>query len=256
MEKGKNTRNTVILLAAGRGRRMGRGVRKQYRKLCGVPLLAYSLKTFAASPLIHDIVMVIPEGDQDFIEREVLPFAPGAQDKIRAWCIGGEERYGSVYNGLGAISWPCDYVYIHDGARPFIDEDTLERIAQTLPENGTAVAGVPSKDTVKIVDEEDMVSSTPNRSRVWIVQTPQAFSYQLIGEAYMRMFEQLPALEEEGVNITDDAMVVEHMMGTKVRMVTASYRNIKVTTPEDITVAEAFIQEEAAYQRRLHTEKN
>lgn len=254
MENGKNSGNTVILLAAGRGRRMGRGVRKQYRKLCGVPLLAYSLKMFAASDLIQDIVMVIPEGDRGYIEKEILPFAPGAQDKIRAWCIGGEERYGSVYNGLGAISWPCDYVYIHDGARPFIDEDTLERLARIVPENGTAVAGVPSKDTVKIVDEEDMVSSTPDRSRVWIVQTPQVFSYQLIGEAYTRMFEQLPALEDAGVNITDDAMVVEHMMGTKVRMVPASYRNIKVTTPEDITIAEAFIQEEEAYQRRLHKE--
>ncbi|MDD6716477.1 MAG: 2-C-methyl-D-erythritol 4-phosphate cytidylyltransferase [Firmicutes bacterium] len=235
--------STAILLAAGKGTRMGSGVRKQYMMLCGQPLLAYSLRTLTDSPLIQDIVMVIPDGEEAYIRRNITALIPGAEQKIRAYVPGGSERYASVYHGIEAITWPCGYVYIHDGARPFLDEETLERLFETVSQEGTAVAGMPSKDTVKITDDTAHVADTPDRRRVWLVQTPQTFDYALIKTAYEKLFSHIDDLKSQGISITDDAMVVEQMLHRRVRLVEASYRNIKVTTPEDLLVAQAFIRD-------------
>ncbi|MDO4284457.1 MAG: 2-C-methyl-D-erythritol 4-phosphate cytidylyltransferase [Eubacteriales bacterium] len=241
-------RATAILLAGGSGTRMGGSVRKQYMELGGKPVLRYALEALERSPVISEIVLVVPEGEQDYCRREIVEPAEEAcraaqsGGKVRAIIPGGAERCFSVLNGLRAIQWPCEVCYIHDGARPFLDGETLERLARAVADGGTAVAGMPAKDTVKLADADGIVESTPNREAVWIVQTPQVFERALITEAYERMAEQYDALRAAGVNITDDAMVVERLMNRSVRLVPASYRNIKITTPEDLLIAEAFLR--------------
>ena len=244
--------STAVLLAAGQGSRMGTEIRKQYLELGGEPLLARPLRTFLKSSVITDIVLVIPKGDEKFIRETIIPAAlnntsgapdmPGAEGKIRAIIPGGKERYDSVWRGLQAIDWPCDYVFIHDGARPFIQEDALARLLEAVKEQGTAVAAMPSKDTVKIADKDGFVTDTPDRSSVWIVQTPQVFDKMLITGAYEEMMQKLPELNARGIRITDDAMAVELMTGRKVKLVPASYSNIKVTTPDDIAAAGALLE--------------
>lgn len=241
-EQNELTRCTAVLLAAGKGTRLGGDLPKQYRDIAGIPLAARSLEALASSEIISDIVMVIPEGDEEYIREHIFPVVPEAARKVRAFANGGAERYHSVANGLEAISWPCSYVFIHDGARPFIDHASLERLYEAVRECGAAVAGMPSKDTVKMAGEDGYVASTPDRSHVWIIQTPQVFEKNLITEAYREMLQKLPELQAQGIHITDDAMVAEQMKKTSIRLVEASYRNIKITTPEDIAVAEAFLR--------------
>ena len=156
--------------------------------------------------------------------------------KVSAVVSGGKERYDSVYEGLRACK-DTEYVLIHDGARPFIDHEIIERGLMAAAQTGASVVGMPSKDTVKIADVEGNVSETPDRSSVWIVQTPQIFRYPLIYDAYTSI------LKKEMTGITDDAMVAEHETGVKIRFSEGSYRNIKITTPEDLVIAEAFLRE-------------
>ena len=174
-------RVTAILLAAGRGTRMGSGIRKQFMELAGRPVL-WSLNVLALSPIVTEIVLVIPAGgganksaeeEQEHIRRLFIdPLPEAAAAKVRALVPGGAERYNSVYNGLEAIQWPCDYVFIHDGARPLITEEMLEKLFRAVQEYKAVVAASPSKDTVKITDDSGFVQSTPDRSRVWNIQTP------------------------------------------------------------------------------------
>ena len=154
--------------------------------------------------------------------------------KVSHVTAGGKERYDSVYEGLLACS-DCGYVFIHDGARPFITEEILERGLRNARKTGACVVGMPSKDTVKLADEQGVVKETPDRSSVWTIQTPQIFSYELIREAH----ESIRRKDMSG--ITDDAMVVETMCAHPVKLVQGSYENMKLTTPEDLKVAEAFL---------------
>lgn len=169
-------RCTAVLLAAGKGTRMGGPLPKQYLPLAGKPLLAYSLETLLKSPVITDLVLVIPEGDETYVRENVLSRITEGREKFRCFAKGGAERYNSVASGIGAIAWPCDYVFIHDGARPFLDEATLERLHKAVRETGACIAGMPSKDTVKISSRDGFVERTPDRAKVWIIQTPQVFS--------------------------------------------------------------------------------
>ncbi len=252
-------RCTAILLAAGSGTRMGGPVRKQYMELCGRPVLSYSLETLERCPVISDIVLVTPPGEEEFcrtmiVEPTQARVAASCRNadfkgKVRILTEGGSERCFSVRNGLRVIDWPCDFCFIHDGARAFLDEETLERLydaalAQEEREPGAAavVAGMPSKDTVKLTDAGHYVTATPDRSSVWLVQTPQVFAAPMIREAYEKMSRQYDALLAAGVHITDDAMVVEELLHKKVQLVEASYRNIKITTPEDLLIGEAFLR--------------
>lgn len=244
MERSKedsSKRSTAILLAAGKGRRLGTELPKQYIDIAGLPLASRTLAALAASPVITDIVMVIPAGDEDYVKAHILQSVPEAAGKVRTLVHGGAERYHSVAAGLDAIYWPCEYVYIHDGARPFIDTDSIRRLSEAVAQTGAAVAGMPSKDTVKMSDADGFVAQTPDRSRVWIIQTPQVFEKEMITSAYHKALERLPELEAQGIHLTDDAMVAEEMLQTRIRLVEASYRNIKITTPEDVAVAEAFL---------------
>ena len=166
-------KTTAIVLAAGQGKRMHSKIQKQFLEIQGHPVLYYSLKCFQESPLIHDIIIVTGEDMISYCKREIVERYQ--LTKVSAVIAGGKERYDSVYKGLLACE-ECKYVFIHDGARPFITEEILERGMFGVQETGACVVGMPSKDTVKVADEADFVSETPDRKRVWTVQTPQIFS--------------------------------------------------------------------------------
>lgn len=232
MEK-STTAYTAIVLAAGKGTRMNSKIQKQFLEVEGKPVIYYSLKCFQESPLIRDIILVTGEESLSYCKEEIVKRF--GFSKVKKVTAGGKERYDSVYAGLCACD-NTDYVLIHDGARPFVTEEILERTCFAVKETGACVVGMPVKDTIKISDRNKMVESTPAREKVWLVQTPQAFRYSLIKESY----ESIRCKDMNG--ITDDAMIVEQESGVKVALVHGSYENLKITTPEDLIIAEAFLR--------------
>ncbi|WP_251208999.1 2-C-methyl-D-erythritol 4-phosphate cytidylyltransferase [Acetatifactor aquisgranensis] len=238
-------RCTAIVLAAGSGRRMRSATAKQFMLLGGRPVLWHSLQAVEQSAIIDDCIVVTGESDIPYVQREIVDRY--AFRKVAAVVAGGEERYESVYHALcfmadGHMTVPNrdGYVFIHDGARPFLTEEILERTYQGVCRHRACVAGMPVKDTIKIADREGFVAQTPDRSLVWAVQTPQVFETSLITEAYRKLFERLAA-SGNGFAVTDDAMVLETMLKIPVKLVEASYGNIKITTPEDIRTAESIL---------------
>lgn len=225
---------TAIVLAAGKGSRMESRIHKQYLELEGRPLVCHALAVFEASP-VNRVILVAGAGEVEFCQSEIVE-AYGFK-KVAAVVAGGRERYHSVYEGLKAAEG-CRDVLIHDGARPCVTEDIIRRAMEGAARYKACVVGMPVKDTIKVADQDDNACQTPDRSRLWQVQTPQAFSYGLVREAYDRLFEDPSAKR----GITDDAMVVELMTGEKVRLIKGSYENIKVTTPEDLEVAGVFLR--------------
>lgn len=228
----KKTFCTAVVLAAGSGRRMGTKVHKQYLLMGGKPVLYYSLDTFQKSELIDEIILVCGSGEEEYCRHEIVE--QYGLTKVGKIIPGGAERYNSVWNGLQETK--DGYVYIHDGARPFVDDEMIARAYECVSESHACVAGMPSKDTVKIADETQTVQQTPDRNRVWIVQTPQVFETELIRRAYDLL------MKKETINVTDDAMVAEQMLGCPVRLFYGSYENIKITTPEDLEIAEIFLE--------------
>ncbi len=227
-------KNVAIVLAAGQGKRMNSKVQKQYLLIKEKPVLYYTLKAFEESDLIAEIVLVTGKDETEYCRKEIVEKYDFK--KVHKITVGGKERYHSVYQGLRAVE-DADYVLIHDGARPFVDAGIIERSCAAVKVHQACVVGMPVKDTIKIADEEGFAKKTPDRRRIWQVQTPQTFSYPLIKEAYEKL------LEEEPEGITDDAMVVETMTDHKVKLVEGSYQNIKITTPEDLKIAEVFCDE-------------
>lgn len=232
-------RCTAIVLAAGSGSRMKSSVAKQFMMLQGKPLIWYALHAVEASDIIDDCILVTGADDISYVQTEIVDKYHFS--KVIQIVAGGEERYASVINALQTMQGRDGYVFIHDGARPFLTEDILKTTYKAVKEFHACVAAVPSKDTVKMVDEECFAIQTPERKRVWNVQTPQVFDAQLICTAYERLTERLSHLKEQGIMVTDDASVVEMFTNVKVKMVESSYKNIKITTPEDLLVAESFI---------------
>lgn len=226
-------KNTAIVLAAGQGKRMHTKIQKQFLEIRGYPVLYYSLRCFQESPLIEDIILVTGEDSVFYCQKEIVE--KYGFTKVAKVIPGGKERYDSVYQGLFACE-NSDYVLIHDGARPFITEEILERGLEGAKETGACAVGMPSKDTVKIADESGFIAETPDRSRVWLIQTPQIFQYKLIRNAH----ESIRTRDMS--NVTDDAMVVEQETGVKVCLAEGSYQNIKITTPEDLEIAEMFLR--------------
>ena len=216
----------AVVVAAGNSARMG-GVDKIFTPVLGRPLLSFALDQLEAYSPLTEIVLVVESGSQrkgqDLIEAH-------GYRKVTRVCPGGERRQDSVRIGLDALT-PCDWVIVHDGARPCLDLPMLERGLATAQEVGAAVAGVPVKDTIKIVSPEERVLETPARERLWAAQTPQIFRYGLLLEAHRVCTHP----------VTDDAAMVE-AMGHPVQMFLGSYENIKVTTPEDLPVVEAFLR--------------
>ncbi len=234
MEK---TYTTAIILAAGQGKRMQSKVHKQYLLIQDKPVLYYALQAFEDS-FINDIILVVGKGEEEYCRKEMIE--KYGFTKVRTIVEGGKERYHSVAYGIRAIQWRTDYIFIHDGARPFVNEEILLRAYEQVKKSKACVVGMPVKDTVKIADSAGFVESTPNRARVWQIQTPQVFEAELIQKAYERLLAEEVQLLAKGVSITDDAMVVEYFTKLPVKLVEGSYQNIKITTPEDLEIAGVF----------------
>ena len=228
---------TAVVLAAGQGKRMQSKVQKQYLLIKDKPVLYYALQVFETS-FVDNIVLVVGKDEKEYCQKEIVD--KYGFTKVRMIVEGGKERYHSVAYGIRAINWKCDYIFIHDGARPFINEEILGRAFEQVQKSKACVVGMPVKDTVKIVDTAGFIESTPNRARVWQIQTPQVFEAELIKNAYERLLTEEVQLLSSGVVITDDAMVVEHFTKLPVKLVEGSYQNIKITTPEDLEIARVF----------------
>lgn len=215
--------NGVVIVAAGSGSRMKRDINKQFIKLDGKEIIAYTIEKFYKSEDIDDIVIVIKESEEKyFIENIINKYG---FDNIKL-AYGGKERQDSVYNGIKKLNSNCEIVLIHDGARPFVNEYIIKNSIKEAKENNAVVVGVPVKDTIKVVDSDGNIVDTPNRSLLWSVQTPQSFKYEIITKAYEYAYSN----DYYG---TDDAMLVEHI-GYNVKMIEGSYDNIKITTEEDL----------------------
>lgn len=224
--------NIAIIPAAGSGRRMQAGVNKQYLLLDGRPILAHTLTLFATHPSIDRICIVVPAEEIDYCRTEIVERY--AVEKVGAVIAGGQERQDSVGNALRACGGAADdIVVIHDGARPLLRAVELDALLDAARKSGAATLGVPVKDTIKQV-EDGFIVTTLDRAPLWQVQTPQAFRYELLSTAHSKA-------RCDRFAATDDAMLVERL-NHRVTMVMGSYCNIKITTPEDLVVASAFLQ--------------
>lgn len=228
---------TAIVLSGGKGKRMGSDISKQYMEMKAKPILYYSLKVFEDSD-VDEIVLVVGKDDVEFVSDEIIKRF--SFKKVKRIVVGGKERYNSVYNGLCAVESEKNditrYVLIHDGARPFLSNEVIKRTIDTVIECGACVVGVPAKDTIKVINGDNNVESTPDRKYLWQVQTPQAFEYSLVKECYKKI------IESGRDDITDDSMVVESMSKKEIKMVMGDYNNIKITTPEDIILGNAILE--------------
>jgi 2-C-methyl-D-erythritol 4-phosphate cytidylyltransferase len=212
-----------VIVAGGSGRRVGGSVRKQYLLVGGEPVLLRAVRPFLHHPQIHPVVVVLPPDDA----QAPPPWLAGLGVRIVA---GGAERGDSVRNGLAALGDDVALVLVHDGARPFVSRDVIDRVLAAAPTG--AIAAVPVTDTIKQVDEEGTITGTPDRAGLWQAQTPQGFPRAGLLRAYDRA-------RDDGVAATDDAALFERYEGP-VRVVMGSYRNLKVTRPADLPVAEAL----------------
>lgn len=216
----------AIVLAGGSGSRMGADRNKVLLELCGEAVITRSVRAFTG--LVSGIVLVSRE--EDIPVMQAVMDASGLPVSI---VKGGDTRQASVWNGLSALPEDCTHVLIHDGARCMVDADTIRRCMASVEECGTGVAAIPTIDTIKQVDAQEVVTSTPDRSALRAVQTPQGFSVDLIRRAH-------EAAKTEGFLGTDDASLVERL-GHPVRLTLGDRKNIKLTTPEDLKMAEAFL---------------
>ena len=223
--------NSAIIVAAGQGARMGGALSKQYLPLGGVPILQRTLETFIHSGLFSEIILVVAASDITYCGQHILDGLP-PEPPLRL-VAGGRERQESVFNGLDVVvGRDDDVVLIHDGVRPFVTRDVLARCIDAVHRQGAGILAVPVRDTLKVVDDDGRIAQTLARSAIWQAQTPQGFRLGLIKEAHRRA-------REEGVCSTDDAQLVERL-GQRVKIVAGSRFNIKITTPEDLPLAEAI----------------
>lgn len=222
--------NGVVIVAAGTGSRMNMGINKQFIKLEGKEIIAYTIEKFYNNSNIEDIVVVVKEDESDFFKKEILDKYNFKNIKI---AYGGKERQDSVYNGLKLLDKKCHVVLIHDGARPFVSDKIIDNCIKEAKNHKAVVVGVPVKDTIKVIDKDKYIVDTPNRSVLWAVQTPQTFDYNILIDAYKDAFKN-------GFYGTDDAMLVERI-GYKVKMVEGSYNNIKITTQEDLNIGSQIL---------------
>lgn len=221
----------AVVPAAGVGSRMGTKVKKQYLHLQGRPILSHTLDVLEQTPEITGVVLVVAPGEEALVNELILQ--NGNFTKVLAVVPGGSHRQTSVYQGLLALPEDTELVVIHDGARPLIrTAEICDGIQQARVEGAVALA-VPLKDTVKMVDQQGFVIETPPRDKLWAVQTPQIFLYDLIKAAHQKAAEQ-------GILATDDCALVE-ALSHPVKLIMGSYENIKITTPEDLILAEAFL---------------
>ena len=226
----------AIVLSAGSGSRMKSDIPKQYLPLIEKPVIYYSLMAFQNSP-VDEIVLVSGANDIEYCRKEIVERY--GLSKVTRIVAGGKERYHSVYQGLCATD--AEYVLIHDGARPVLTSHLIDRMIQGVENTGACIAAMPVKDTIKLSDEHKQVASTPDRNHLWMVQTPQCFARTLLEESY-EILKCKQKAGEKVPDITDDAMIVEYATGKKITLVEGAYTNLKITTPEDLAVAEIFLK--------------
>lgn len=249
----------AVVVAGGSGTRMGTAVKKQFLPLAGKPLLYYSLAACEASDLIDSVVLVTGAEDVRSCEEDIVSYY--SFSKVKRVVAGGNERYHSVLAGLRALpgadnyeeinffskdvtTRSGDFVIIHDGARPLLTDGLIRRTLEGAAKSGACVAAVPVRDTIKIADDDNYVTGTPDRSSLRAMQTPQTFRIPLIRYAYERLVREEATLLKKGVHITDDAMAVETFCpGTRVLLVDGEESNLKVTTPTDLILAEHLLKQ-------------
>ena len=231
-------KNVAIVLAGGSGKRMNSDIHKQFLLLQGRPLIFYALNAFEKSS-IDEIILVSATGEQEYCRQNIVDRYHFT--KVKKVVPGGQERYHSVAAGLNSIE-SCDYVYIHDGARPFLREEVINRAMENVRKYKACITGVPVYDTIKRTDSNGVVTQTIPRENLWSVQTPQCFSYEIIKKAYDKLLVKEKTLEKEGIKITDDAMVLETFSDIKVNVIMGDYNNRKVTTQEDLLIMEQIMK--------------
>ena len=230
---------SAIIVAAGKGTRMrsAAAVSKQYIEIMGKPVILRTIEKFAESEAVDEIVVVLSKDDEAYFRENI--FSKIKSKKTVKIAYGGKERFESSLNGIKATSQDSETILIHDGVRPFVKISEIERVSIRAKETGAAVLAVKAKDTVKLVSG-GIIESTPDRERVYLIQTPQGFSRKLLIAAYEDLLNS-----KDGFMPTDDASVVERF-GARVSIVEGSYENIKITTVSDIAFAEAILKTEAA----------
>ena len=226
-------RVNAVIVAAGEGRRMGGQLPKPFLLLAGHPLILHTLGRFASS-LVRKVILVAAEKELPRC-RELLASDPRLQSLELTVQAGGMRRQDSVHRGLTRLDPDCEVVVIHDGARPFVSPQLIDRCVETASRDGAVVVGVPARDTIKRVTDDRLVEETPPRDFLWEMQTPQVFRSEMIREAYDRA-------QREGAEATDDAALVERL-GMRVRLLEGERTNIKITLPQDLLLAEAMIRE-------------
>jgi len=232
---------SAIIAAAGQGKRMNLPINKQYLLLGGKPVLAHTLETFQRCLFIDEMIVVVQAEERSYCMENIVQHY--GFDKVAAVIPGGAERQESVYKGLKAVDERCDIIIVHDGARPFVKIQDIESSIRQAIAHGAVGIGVPVKDTIKIVDEQKIIIDTPQRSKLWAIQTPQTFSYSLLLEAHEKA-------REEGFTGTDDTVLVERI-GHPVRICMGSDENIKITTPADVHIAESIMKKRKGADMRV-----
>jgi len=230
---------TAVVLAAGQGTRMGIDVPKQYLEINEKPVIYYTLQTFQKSEVIDDIVLVVGRNETAYAQDEIVE--KYRFTKVGVIVEGGAERSDSVWEALQVLSDEAaenkHFVFIHDGVRMLVDETILERAYEAVEKHRACVVGVPVKDTIKVSDGDQFVARTLDRGQLWQIQTPQVFEAPLIKEAYRRL------MEAPKINVTDDSSVVESMLRIPVKLVEGTYENIKITTRDDLYLADIILNQ-------------
>ena len=231
---------SVIVAAAGMSNRMGSRINKQFIAINNKPILAHTLEKFEKCKLVDEIIVVSKEGEVEYCKKEIVK--KYGFRKVTNIVRGGKERQDSIYNGILALNEKADIVLTHDGARPFVKIESIEEGIKGVVKYGACVIGVPVKDTVKVIDSENIVHHTPKRSLLWAAQTPQCFWTHLLKEGY-----EMAA--DEGIIGTDDSSLVEKI-GPPIKMIMGTYDNIKITTPEDLVVADSMLKDKKSIYKR------
>lgn len=232
---------SVIIAAAGMSNRMGSEINKQFIWIEGKPILAHTIEKFEKCKYVDEIIIVTKEEEIDYCRKEIVK--KYKFKKIKNIVRGGKERQDSIYNGILALNEKTDIVLTHDGARPFVEIKNIEDGIKGVLEFGSCVVGVPVTDTIKVVGKGNKIKNTPKRSSLWAAQTPQCFTKNILVAGYDKAIK-------DRYSATDDSSIVENA-GYEVRMVMGNYKNIKITTPEDIIVAESlFKDKESLFKRR------
>ncbi|SER73954.1 2-C-methyl-D-erythritol 4-phosphate cytidylyltransferase [Lachnobacterium bovis] len=243
----REAKHIAIVLAAGKGSRMKSDIPKQYMLIGEKPILYYSLQAFQKNTKISEIILVTRIEDLEYCKEKIVKKYNFT--KVKEIVAGGKERYNSVYEALKVISKKENlnndiktncYVHIHDGARPMLTQTIIDNCIENVEKYEAIVTAVKVKDTIKVV-KDNQIESTPDRNTLWQIQTPQSFEVNMIKSAYKDIIQKIQNKDDNLPTITDDAMILENYNNRKITISEGDYKNIKVTTPEDIIIAECFI---------------